>query len=349
MCASPDKPLLSAAMGQQPSRYPAWFLRQAGRYLPEYQEIRKNLDFLDLCRNAEKAAEVTLQPLRRFDLDAAIIFSDILIPPAHMGMTLTFDKGHGPVLSHPVRSASDLKRLRLPDWEKDAPHTGQAITETLKGLTASQTMIGFAGAPFTVASYMIEGSGSRTFSEVKKLLFSEPQVFTGLLSMLAETTFEYLKMQVRAGAQALMLFDTWAGQLFAGDYRKYVVPTTEVLIRELQSLSVPLIYYSGQGGENLHEISSLQLDVVAVDWRTPMNRALSVLKDIGSPFKCIQGNMDPLLLSWGTEAAVRAAVRRIKAEASAAPAHIFNVGHGLLPTTSPKLLQIALDELRSPS
>ena len=348
MNSTNEKPLISAALGRQPARYPAWFLRQAGRYLPEYQKIRSQFSFLDLCRNAQKAAEVTLQPLQRFDLDAAIIFSDILIPAAYMGLELSFDKGHGPILREPVRCAKDLKNLKLPDWEKDAPFTGNAISEAKKGLLPHQSMIGFAGAPFTVACYMIEGRGTKSFSEVKKLLFSRPEAFKDLLTILADTTLGYLCMQVRAGADALMLFDTWAGNLFAGDYRNLVAPVMVALSREIKKLGVPLILYPGQGGDILYELGSIAADVIAVDWRAPLGRALTALKQTGSPFRCLQGNLDPQLLSWASEGLLREEVRRIKAQAREVPAHIFNVGHGVLPTTSPLLVQAALDELRKP-
>ena len=348
MTSSSTKPMLMAASGKKPERYPVWFLRQAGRYLPEYQKIRSEMSFLELCRDPAKAAEVTIQPLKRFDLDAAIIFSDILIPPAHMGQTLTFDKGHGPVLKNPVRNAADLKALTLPDWEKDAPYTGEAISATLGGLNKHQTMIGFAGAPFTVASYMIEGSGTKTFSEVKKLMFSDPEVLLGLLDLLTETTVSYLQMQVKAGAEILMLFDSWAGQLFSGDYRKFILPSMQRLTSELKKLKVPLIYYSGQGGENLHEAGSLPMDVFAIDWRTSLARAIDTLQKQKSPFNCVQGNLDPLLLSFGSKESISEAVQRIKKEALNAPAHIFNVGHGVLPTTSPDLIAFAISEIRRP-
>lgn len=348
MTSSPKKPLLMAASGIRPERYPVWFLRQAGRYLPEYQKIRSEMSFLELCRNPAKSAEVTIQPLKRFDLDAAIIFSDILIPPAHMGQTLTFDKGHGPVLRNPVRNAADLKALTLPDWEKDAPYTGEAIAATISHLNAQQTMIGFAGAPFTVASYMIEGSGTKTFSEVKKLMFSDPDVLLGLLDLLTETTVSYLEMQVKAGAEILMLFDSWAGQLFSGDYRKFILPSIQRLTNELKKLQVPIIYYPGQGSENLHEAGSLNADVFAIDWRTSLARSIEILQKQKSSFSCVQGNLDPLLLSYGSKESISDAVSRIKQEALKAPAHIFNVGHGVLPTTSPELISYTISKIRQP-
>ena len=347
MTRSTDKPLLSAATGGRPRRHPVWFLRQAGRYLPEYREIRKSMTFLELCRDPARASEVTLQPLKRFDLDAAIIFSDILIPPAHMGQTLTFDKGHGPMLSNPVRSAAALKKLQLPNWEKDAGYTGEAIAKTKSSLNPSQTMIGFAGAPFTVASYMIEGGSSKTFSEVKKLMFSQPEVFGELMSMLVETTKDYLSMQVRAGAEALMLFDTWAGNLAAGDYKRYVFPHMESLLKSVKSLGVPLTGFPGQGGEVLYDAAGLDFDVLAVDWRVPLNRAEAILSDLGSPCKCLQGNLDPLVLSQNDEGFVRERVRSVLESAPKTRAHIFNVGHGVLPTTSPEAITQAIDELRS--
>lgn len=342
-----DKPLIRACYGKQPARYPAWFLRQAGRYLPEYLQIRSQLSFLELCRDASKAAEVTLQPLKRFDLDAAIIFSDILIPPASMGMDLSFDKGHGPVLKDPIRSEQDLKALRIPDWERDAPHTGNAIAETVKGLKPHQSMIGFAGAPFTVGCYMVEGCGTKTYSEVKKMLFTRPEVFRNLMEILTEATAGYLRMQVQAGAEVLMLFDTWAGNLAPGDYRLHVAPIMHKLCHEIKKLGVPLILYPGQGGEVLHALSDIAADVIAADWRVPLDRVCSILRDSGHKFRCVQGNLDPMMLSWASEEKLREAIREIRQQAVHAPAHIFNVGHGLLPTSSERLIHIALEELRA--
>ncbi len=341
------KPLVAAARGLKPSRQPVWFMRQAGRYLPEYRAVRSKVEFLELCRSPELAAEVTLQPLRRYDLDAAIIFSDILVPCTAMGQTLTFDKGEGPVLSQPVRSAADLAKLRRADAVKDLGYVGEAIAKTKMGLRSDQTMIGFAGAPFTVASYMIEGGGSKTFTEVKRLLFKEPAVFAGLLDLIGEVTCDYLAMQVKSGADALMLFDTWAGQLTGADYLRSVLPVTKRVIAYARGLGVPITYFPGQGVDRMFELSGLEVDVISVDWRTRLSSASKILRGAGLE-TCLQGNLDPQILI-APENTVRQRVREILAEARdlKLKGHIFNVGHGLLPHTPPESLSWVIDELRS--
>ncbi len=342
------KPLIDAALGRKPSRQPVWFLRQAGRYLPEYLEVRSRLDFVELCRNPKMAAEVTLQPLRRFDLDAAIIFSDILVPCTEMGQTLTFGKGHGPQLSSPVRSMDDLKRLKKPDAQRDLGYVGEAIAETKKGLKPEQTMIGFAGAPFTVASYMIEGQGSKEFTEVKKLLYRDPATLTGLLDLLVEVSVDYLTMQVKAGAECLMLFDTWAAQLNAADYRQFVFPSVQRLIDRLKdTLPVPVIYYPGQGSQLYYEIGGLKADVIAIDWRNRLDRSIAILKEIGLDCS-VQGNLDPQAL-MGDRPLIEDKVRSILKQGKEARGHIFNVGHGLLPHLPPEALQWAVEAIRKNS
>lgn len=342
-----EKPLLNAALGKKTSRYPIWFLRQAGRYLPEYQEIRAQMSFLELCKDPKKAAEVTIQPLRRFDLDGAIIFSDILIPPTVMGQTLTFEKNHGPLLVPVVRTAEDLKKLRYPQVEKEIGYVADAIRETKKLLPEGKTMIGFAGAPFTVASYMIEGAGSKTYTEVKKVMYRDLTTFKSLLSMLGEITAEYLKTQVDAGADIVMLFDSWAGHLTAKDYRDYVVPVNKKLIEDVKSKTgVPVIYYPGQASDNLAELAGISADVIHIDWRTRISRGIQILKETGLDVT-VQGNLDPQTF-LGTEETIRARVRDIleQVAASGVKQHIFNVGHGLLPHTSIEGLLCAVDEIR---
>ncbi len=287
------KTLVEAAFGRPTERTPIWFLRQAGRYLPEYRAIRKDIDFVSLCKNPQLAAEVTLQPLRRYDVDAAIIFSDILIPCTAMGQNLTFDSGHGPLLEQPIRSAQDLFKLRHPNVEKELGYVGDAIVETKKGLRPDQTMIGFAGAPFTVASYMIEGSGSKTFTEVKKLRFTQPKVFSELMELIASVTIEYLLMQVKAGADALMLFDTWANQMTAEDYRDLVFPHMNKVIQGVKDRwDGPVIYYPGQSMEWLFELNGYRGDVLAIDWRSRLARAVALIDNLGLNVS-IQGNLDP--------------------------------------------------------
>lgn len=341
-----NKPLVQAALGQKTSRYPIWFMRQAGRYLPEYREVRAGHDFVSMCKRPELSAEVTWQPMRRYDLDAAIIFSDILIPCTGMGQTLTFDKGHGPQLNKPIRSMDDVRALHRADAHKDLGFVGEAIALTKTKLKPEQAMIGFAGAPFTVASYMIEGQGSKEFTEVKKLIFTAPDVIRGLLDKLAEVTVDYLAMQVKAGADALMLFDTWAGQVSPEVYRELVFPVTNKIIATIKAqTNVPVIYYPGQGSDRMYELSGCAADVISVDWRTRLSRAGKILSSVGLDVT-LQGNLDPQAL-LADEQTLRAMVRAMKAEAKdAARAHIFNVGHGLLPHIPPESLTIVIDELR---
>lgn len=340
------KPLIEAAFGRKTQRQPIWFLRQAGRYLPEYQKVRSQLGFVELCRNPKLAAEVTIQPLCRFDLDAAIIFSDILIPCTAMGQELTFGKGHGPQLFPPVREMKDVQALKIPHAEKDLGYVGEAIVETKKMLKPQQTMIGFAGAPFTVASYMVEGQGSKEFTEIKRLLYTEPHVLKALLEKLAQVTVSYLMMQVKAGAECLMLFDTWAAQLPASDYREYEFPAVNHIMQEMkrQAPQVPLIYYPGQGAQLYYELQGIHADVIAVDWRNRLETSIRILKETGLDVT-VQGNLDPQVLI-GSEQLVREKVRAIVAQGKKARAHIFNVGHGLLPHVNPEAITWAIDEVR---
>lgn len=344
--ASTLKPLIAAATGQTPTRYPVWFMRQAGRYLPEYREVRSGYDFVTMCKRPELSAEVTWQPLRRYDLDAAIIFSDILIPCMGMGQALTFDKGHGPKLAEPVRSMKDVLALKNPHAEKDLGFVGEAISLTKTKLNSTQAMIGFAGAPFTVGSYMIEGQGSKEFTEVKKLLFTAPEVLSALLSKIADVTIHYLNMQVKAGADAVMLFDTWSGQLTPQLYRDYAFPVTNHIIQTVKKDShVPVLYYPGQGSDRMYELSGCAADVISVDWRTRLSRAGSILKSVGLDVT-LQGNLDPQAL-LAPDAVLRHFVDDIKEEAkTSARAHIFNVGHGLLPHIPPESLTVVIDQLR---
>lgn len=345
MQQSPPKHLINAALGRPTHRKPIWFLRQAGRYLPEYRAIRAEMSFLELCRNPRMAAEVTLQPLKRFDLDAAIIFADILLVPTAMGQTLTFAPDHGPILANPIRSAADVARLSTDGAGDLLSYVGESIALTKKGLAPHQTMIGFAGAPFTVASYMIEGSGTKTFAHTKSLMFHDPSAFAGLMDKLVAASTDYLAMQVAAGAETLMLFDTWAGNLAQSDLINHVAEPTQRLLAAARSLGVPVIYYPGMGSHTLAPLGSLGADVIAVDWRVDLDQAARILR----PFnvKALQGNLDPLCL--GTDKGfVQNRVREVLESAERAKMnHIFNVGHGLLPTTSTEALTWAIEAVRA--
>lgn len=341
------KPVLSAAVGLQPIRQPIWFLRQAGRYLPEYQEIRKKMSFVDLCRTPKMAAEVTLQPLRRFDLDAAIIFSDILILPTAMGLNLSFDSDHGPLLKPTIRSSKDMLALNDKDIAKKLDFVGEAIELVRPNLNESQTLIGFAGAPFTVASYMIEGSGSKNYSHVKQLAFNQPKTFSNLLNLIAELTFEYLHMQVKAGAEIVMLFDSWASHFSGQDYRELIFNSVATLVAKLRSHNIPVIYYPGQGSHLLSQLSGLKANIIAVDWRPSLKEADLLLQNIGES-SGLQGNLDPQALS-GSQNYLEQRVLNIMKEANeiSSRRHIFNVGHGLLPNTPINAIEKVIDIVRS--
>ena len=339
-----SKPLIQAALGQKPSRYPVWFMRQAGRYLPEYREVRKKIEFLKLCQNPKLAAEVTLQPLERFDLDAAIIFSDILIPPVAMGQSLTFDTGHGPILQKPVRSSEDVAALKVPDVKKTVGYVGEAIELTKAKLKPHQTMIGFAGAPFTVASYMVEGSASKNFLEVKKFIMNDTSAYEDLMQKLTAVTIAYLKMQISAGAEVVMLFDSWANQLAPEDYLKYAYKYVKEIISQIKPTGTPVIYYPGQDFSRLMELGDCPADVISIDWRCRLDKAIEALKSTGNTAS-VQGNLDPLLLT-APEEKIRQSVREIVAQAKKARGHIFNVGHGLVPQTPVSSLSTVIDELR---
>lgn len=344
-----EKPLIQAARCLPTTRHPIWFLRQAGRYLPEYRELRAKHEFLDLCKNPELAAEVTLQPLRRFDLDAAIIFSDILIPAVALGQTLTFAKDHGPVLSNPVRDEASLQRLKIESCSQNWNFVGDAIRLAKAKLAPHQTMIGFAGAPFTLASYMIDGQGGSGFVETKRLAFCQRELFKRFLMHLAEVTISYLQMQIEAGAEVVMLFDTWAQEFTRVDFTELVKEATECIISKI-SKQVPVFYYPGQGSERLYDLTNANASVIAVDWRTTLSQAHSILMKQHGLKLCFQGNLDPLAL-MGNEAFVRARVRKIleEVESCKLPGHIFNVGHGLLPHTPIQALEWAIDEVRKHS
>ena len=340
-----EKSLIQAARGDRPERTPVWFLRQAGRYLPEYQRIRAEHTFEELYRTPSLAKEVTLQPMRRFDLDAAIIFSDILVPCVGMGQELSFVADHGPRLVKPIRSAHDVARLKVPEPYREFSFVGEALQLVKPHLAEHQALIGFAGAPFTVASYMIEGEGSKDYRELKRFCYHDPAAFISLLEMISATTLGYLAMQVQAGAECLMLFDSWAHQMAPLDFRDIVTPVLGRFFAKLRSIThVPLIYYPGQSFGLYEELAGMQVDVVAVDWRIRLDHAARNLASLGLDVT-LQGNLDPSVL-LGPEALIRYKTREVLLAAKEARAHIFNVGHGLLPHVSPDALAIVIDEVR---
>ena len=326
-----NAPLLEAAYGRTPSRTPVWFMRQAGRSLPEYREVREGIPMLDSCFMPELLAEITLQPVRRHDVDAAILFSDIVVPLKAAGVDVEIVPGRGPVMGEAVRSRSDVEKLPLLDDEVAAVSDG--IRLILDELSDTQALIGFVGAPFTLASYLIEGGPSKNHEKTKAMMHAEPETWHALMRRLVPTIVAFLRTQVEAGIDAMQLFDSWAGFLTEADYREFVLPYS-VEILESVAGEIPRIHFGVTTGELLGAMSEAGSEVMGVDWRVPLDTAAT---RFASP-RVLQGNLDPAMLFAGTNV-VRGEVARIKAEAARAIAagdatgHIFNLGHGVLPTT----------------
>jgi uroporphyrinogen decarboxylase len=341
MSTAPDAtipPFLAACRCEPTGHTPVWVMRQAGRYLPEYRQVREGVDFLTLTKTPELAAEVTLQPIRRFGMDAAILFSDIMTPLEGMGFALDFDPG--PVIANPVRTAADVERVRVGHPEESVPFVMETIRILRRELPPSAPLIGFAGAPFTTYCYVVQGRGSKTFAEAKAFLFSEPLAATRLLDRIAETTMRYLVAQAEAGAQALMIFDSWAGLLAPADYRRFALPPVQKIIAAVRDQHVPLIYFPNQGATLMAAARESGADVVGVDWRLPLSEARSML----GPDVAVQGNLDPAALFAPRDELARQ-IDRVLAEAGRAPGHIFNLGHGIERTTDPDAVAFLVDRV----
>ncbi|MGA7672143.1 MAG: uroporphyrinogen decarboxylase [Nitrolancea sp.] len=336
-----DKPssrFLRACRRQPVDRTPVWFMRQAGRYMAEYRAIRQKHSMLEICANAELAAEVTMQPMKRLDVDAAIIFADLLPPLMPMGIDLEYAAGEGPIIHNPVRAAKDVERLRAYDPLEYLSPTFEAIRQVRKELPASKALIGFAGAPFTLASYMIEGGSSRNYLQSKQLMYGEPAVWHDLMSKLADVTSRYLRGQVEAGADAVQIFDSWAGALSPRDYRAFVFPHVSRIVANLKPLDVPIILF-GTGTEGLlDQFAATGADVVGLDWRVTIERGW---ERVGHD-KAVQGNLDPILL-FAPRDEIERQVRAILDEVGGRSGHIFNLGHGILPSTPVEKVQFVAD------
>jgi uroporphyrinogen decarboxylase len=326
-----DSPFVRACRREPVPHTPVWFMRQAGRSLPEYREVRAGIPMLESCRRPELVCEITLQPVRRHGVDAAILFSDIVVPVAAAGVDLDIVPGTGPVVAEPVRTAADVERIR-PITPADVSFVDEAVRLLVAELGATP-LIGFAGAPFTLASYLVEGGPSRTHARTKALMYGAPDVWHALCARLAEITGEFLRVQIRAGVSAVQLFDSWAGALSGADYRRYVLPHSTAVLASLADTGVPRIHFGVGTAELLGALGEAGADVVGVDWRTPLDAATVRI----GPEKAVQGNLDPCLLlaPWPV---VEAEVRRVLAEGRATPGHVFNLGHGVLPETDPDVL-----------
>lgn len=319
-----NETFLKACRGEEVPYTPVWIMRQAGRYLPEYQAVRAEVDFLTLCKTPELAAKVTMQPVQRFGVDAAILFSDILIAVEAMGMHLEFSDKRGPVLGDPVRTKSAVDRLVIPDTEDSMPFVIEAIKILRSQLRVP--LIGFSGAPFTLATYMIEGGSSKNFLNTKRMMFQNPGLFSLLMEKITTTVISYLTSQIRAGAQAVQLFDTWAGTLAPEDYKEYVLPSVKKAVAELRKEGVPVIYFVNECAALLKELKKTGADIIGIDWRIDLKDAI---KGLGKKF-VVQGNLDPCALFLPQEK-MEDKVKDILWKGEFAKGHIFNLGHGVLP------------------
>jgi uroporphyrinogen decarboxylase len=321
---------LSACKNERPEHVPVWFMRQAGRCLPEYRALRENHTILEMCRTPDLAVEVTLQPVRRFGVDAAILFSDIVIPLQAMGVELEIKPGVGPVIEKPIRSMADVDRL-LPLHPEDGL---SFVLETVGILAQELTvpLIGFGGAPFTLASYLVEGGPSKTHAQTKALMYGAPDVWTALMDRLAEAVLGYLRAQVAAGAAAIQLFDSWIGALSPQDYERYVAPSVTRILGGLEDLGVPRIHFGVVTGELLPQMAAAGADVMGIDWRVPL--------DIGRERvggRAVQGNLDPTVV-FAPWPVVEEKARDVL-ERGGGTGHVFNLGHGVLPETDPSVLE----------
>ena len=336
----PNDRVLRALRRESVDRTPVWFMRQAGRYLPEYRELRGGTDILETCRRPEQVLELTLQPLRRMPLDAAILFSDIMVPLAAIGVPVRIEAGRGPVLDEPIRDDSGVARLRSLDPDADEPHVSEAIRLLVKELEVP--LIGFSGAPFTLASYLIEGGPSRTFDRTKALMYGDPAVFERLLGTLADIVVAHLRGQVDAGVQVVQLFDSWVGVLDRDDYRRFVFPHTARVFEGIAGTEVPAIHFGVGTGHLLELMRDAGGDAFGVDHRVPLDEAWIRI----GPDRAIQGNLDPAVL-LGPWEMVEQKAREVLRHASDRAGHVFNLGHGVLPGTPVEHLQRLVDLVHS--
>jgi uroporphyrinogen decarboxylase len=327
----------------QPTAYtPIWIMRQAGRYLPEYRKLRSQVDFVKLTRTPELAAEVTLQPLRRYELDAAILFSDIMTPLQGMGIELKFEPG--PVVHEPIRTDAQIDALPLLVPARDVPFVLEAVRLVRANVPRGVPLIGFAGAPFTLFCYLVCGRPSKEFAAARAFLYAHPESAERLLAHLADAMGTYLAAQAAAGAQALMIFESWAGLLGVQEFRRFALPAVKRTVQALTGLGVPIIYYANQAAALMEAVAELDVEVVGVDWRSPLGLTRRAL----GPKKAVQGNLDPAAL-FAAPADLRRAADAVLAEAGGAPGHIFNLGHGIWQETDPDAVARLIDHVHEKS
>ena len=333
--------LFEKACRREPvERTPVWFMRQAGRYMPEYRAIRAKHSILEMCKRPELAAEVTLQPIEALGVDAAIIFADLLLPAEPMGLKLEFVAGEGPHIANPVRTAADITALST-NHLADLDYVAQAIRLARRALDGKAPVIGFVGAPFTLASYIIEGGASRHYIETKRLMFGDPALWTQLMAKLVLVLAAYAKSQVEAGAVAIQVFDSWAGTLAPGDYQRYVLPHSRALIGQIRRRGVPVIHFATGVGGYYPMLAKTGADVLGLDWRVELDQVWRAIRYRAA----VQGNLDPVAL-FAPLPELRARVREILDRAGGRPGHIFNLGHGILPETPVENVKAVVEMVR---
>ncbi|SNR64990.1 uroporphyrinogen decarboxylase [Desulfurobacterium atlanticum] len=333
-----DHPILKAARGEKPDYVPIWIMRQAGRYSAKYREIRaKAGSFMDLCRNPELAAEVTLLPIHEIGVDAAILFSDIFVPVEKMGINIEFVSGKGPVLSPVVKTVDDVETLKVPEPEEDLPYVIETIQLIKKKLT-DRPLIGFSGAPFTLASYILEGGSTKDYLAAKTTMWNNPLLWDKLMTRLSEVVTKYLISQIEAGVDLIQIFDSWMGVLSKEEYKTKVFPYTERIVNTIKGKypEIPIIHFGVNSGHLIEINDKLNVDVIGLDWRTDIPFALSKTD------KSIQGNLDPVTL-FAEDYIIERKVGKIIEEGIAARGHIFNLGHGILPKTDPSKARFLVD------
>jgi uroporphyrinogen decarboxylase len=329
---------LKACKGEKTDYTPIWIMRQAGRYLPEYHTVRSTCTFLELCKTPEKAAEVTIQPIDILGVDAAILFSDILVPLEKMGAHLEFQEKKGPVFTSPIRDKNAVDRLIIPDPEDDLGYVMDTIRILTKELKDRVPLIGFSGAPFTLSTYLIEGGSSKNFINTKRMIYEAPELYGALMDKITDCTIEYLKGQAAAGVQALQIFDSWAGALAPCDFAVAGIPYVQRIIKELKKVTdIPIIYFANNGATLLDQSLTSGADVLGLDWRVNLDDAVARVDGKVS----LQGNMDPLAL-FLPEDRLAARVENVLEQAKDARGHIFNLGHGIVPEADPEKAKLVV-------
>ncbi|MDC0648448.1 uroporphyrinogen decarboxylase [Candidatus Pseudothioglobus singularis] len=338
---------INALLKKEVTRTPIWVMRQAGRYLPEYRATRKKAgDFLTLCKSSDLACEVTLQPLERFDLDAAILFSDILTIPDAMGLGLHFIEGEGPKFSHPLSSLAEINQLTKPDVSKDLSYVSEAVSVIKKNLKGRVPLIGFTGSPWTLATYMVEGGSSKTFSKVKGLMYENPKHMHQLLDVLADTIVDYLNSQIEAGADSVMIFDTWGGLLNKASYENFSLMYMSKIVaginRNSEGKTIPVTLFTKGGSAWLEQIAATGCDAVGIDWTVEIGEAE---RRVGSKV-ALQGNLDPSVL-YASPEVIKSEAHKILDQFQGSTGHVFNLGHGITPDVNPESMKALVDAVHS--